>query len=188
MKKKVSVALVLAIVLALLTIGALAALLGSKEFVGNVLAPKAAINASDKWTREEVREILRIAEENGIALSEENLARLQSEDGYFKEELMRLFAKVDLGFYPSTWSLEDQAWYDQLLVDCGLNEERTRFLPEAGEIGEEEALRIAVEYIRSQYDPQADVLDKGIYLRHVVYGLGADEAGNPIKRWDIEYM
>ena len=117
MKKKVSVALVLAIVLALLTIGALAALLGSKEFVGNVLAPKAAINASDKWTQEEVQEILRIAEENGIALSDENLARLQSGDGYFKEELMRLFAKVDLGFYPSTWSLEDQAWYDQFLVD-----------------------------------------------------------------------
>lgn len=121
MKRKLSVAFVLTILLVLLVIGALAAvLLSGKDFVDTVLAPKAAENQSDRWTQAEIQDILRIGNEHGLTLEEETVRRLQQEDRYWKEELMRLYAKLELGFYPGTWSLEDQVWYDQMLVDTGI--------------------------------------------------------------------
>lgn len=186
MKKKRSAAFVLVMAILLITLGALAAVpLSSKEFVENVLAPKAIQNQSERWTQEEVEEILRIAEENGPVLSEEDLAWLREGDGEDKETLMRMFAKVDLGFYPSTWSIEDQAWYDQLLLDCGVSDRRTRFLPEEGEKTEAEAKAIAIQYILDHYDGAADVTDEATYRHHAQYMLWSDEGE---KIWDIEYV
>lgn len=185
MKHYPLVALTLAIGLAFCSLGAHGEAMSSKEFVENALAPKAVQNESDRWTQEEVEEILRIGEENGLFLSEGDLAQLREGDGEYKETLMREFAKVDLGFYPSTWSIEDQAWYDQLLLDCGLSDRRTRFLPEEGEKTEAEAEAIAIQYILDHYDGAVDVTDETTYRRHAQYMLWSDEGD---KIWDIEYV
>ena len=59
MRRKISLGLVLALILCLLTVGALAAaLLGGKDFVDQIMAPKAAESQSEKYTSEEVKEIL----------------------------------------------------------------------------------------------------------------------------------
>ena len=118
MKKRISVGFVLAVVFTLLAASALAAvLLGGKDFVEQIMAPKAVENTSQNFTKEEIAEILKIAEENNLTLSDVDVYRLNhlGESGYSKEELMRRFVKTEYGFYPAAWPIEVQPWYEQLL-------------------------------------------------------------------------
>jgi len=187
-KKKLSVGLVLAFVLLLIALGAAAAvILSGKEFAGEVLAPMSVENASARWTPGELDEILRIASENGIALPDDVLLRLQQEDGTYKEELMRVFVKLDLGFYPATWPIEDQAWYDALLVECGLLDVQTRFVPEGGEISLDQALEIAVANIKDHFGDPVDVTDESIYRRFVEYRQMMNGGDVIPRKWYIGY-
>lgn len=121
MQRKISIGLVAALVALLITMGALAAaLLSGKDFVEQELAPRAAQNESDKWTQAELDVILSSAQEHGIEMPASLLEELRNaEDGLYKEELMRDFLRTSLGYYPSTWSIEDQAWYHNLLLSVG---------------------------------------------------------------------
>ena len=188
-KKKLSVGLIFAIVLILIALGAVAAaLLSGKEFVEQELVPKVSESTSEKWTQEELDEILRIAAENGIVLSEDVLNRLQNGDGTYKEELMRIFVKVDLGFYPATWPIEEQAWYEKLLMECGLLDQQTRFIPEGDEISQEKALQVAKNYIRDVYQDDTDITDTENYLRYVEYRAFVESDGTVHPRkWYIRY-
>ena len=120
-----------------------------------------------------------------MALPDNIREKLASSDPVYKEELLRLFMKMDMGFYPASWPLEEQAWYDELLVKYGLKEERTRFVPEEGEISEEQALSIARNYILETW--QADVSEDGRFELYIQYMLTEDPTGNRCKRWDITY-
>ena len=74
MKKRISVGFVLAVVFTLLAASALAAvLLGGRDFVEQIMAPKAVENPSQNFTKEEIAEILKIAEENNLTLSDVDL-------------------------------------------------------------------------------------------------------------------
>ncbi len=188
MKRKLSLGLILALALTIIVIGALAAvLLTHKEFVDQVMAPKASENNSDVWTREEMDAILRIAKEYGVELTEDTLLRISRADLNYKEETMRLFAKQELGFYPSTWSIEDQAWYNQVLVDSGLIAQRMCFVPEGNEISQQQALDIAQNYIKESYDANAAVTDTSKYRRHMTYQAFSDNLYNKGKQWYIGY-
>ena len=174
MKKKLSAGFVLVLVLMLLAASALAAvLLGGKDFVDQIMAPKAKETSSQNFTKEEIAEILRIAEENGLNLSDVDMYRLNhlGESGYSKEELMRQFVKTEYGFYPAGWPIEVQHWYEQLMKVCGLdpNEHQTNVLPEGDEITEEQAVKIAEDFIHDKYDPNVDLNDKTKYLRFLTY-------------------
>lgn len=186
-RRRLSLGLVLAIVLVLAAAVALAAILTGRGFVEDVVAPMASQSESDTWTREQQDELLRLAQEQGFVLTEELTQKLESADTVYKEELMRAFVKLDLGFYPASWPLDDQAWYNELLVRCGLRDERTRFLPEAGEISMSEALTIARQYIKDSLGVTDDVTDEQRYTQYVQYMLSTDAQGAPCKRWDIEY-
>jgi len=191
MGRKWSVGLALAVVLALIAVAALAAvLLGGKDFVQRILSPKAQENQSQYWTGEEVAEILRIAGENGLSLSGEQQDRLLQAGGYPKEELMRLFVKLDLGLYPSTWSIEDQVWYGRTLVDIGLIDRTCNTLPEEGEATEAEVLAALRAFIQQQYDPDAPLADETVYRRHTTYAWTQVNPGDNTaleKQWFVEY-
>lgn len=174
MKKRISVGFVLAVVFTLLAASALAAvLLGGKDFVDQIMAPKARETSSQNFTKEEIAEILRIAEENNLTLSDVDMYRLNhlGESGYNKEELMRQFVKTEYGFYPAAWPIEVQHWYEQLMKVCGLdpNEHQTNVLPEGDEITEEQAVKIAEDFIHEKYDANVDLNDKSKYLRFMTY-------------------
>ena len=188
MKKKLSVGLILAIVLVLVAVTALAvSLLSSKAFVEQVMKPSAMESTSEYWTTEEIDKIMELAQENGIEINNDIRKQVASTNGTSKEELMRAFAKLELSPQPAAWSIEDQAWYDELLVACGLRKERTRFLPSSNEITEQEALSIATQFIITTMDSQADLEDSLVYTRYVQYMLSEDKDGSKIKVWDIEY-
>ena len=191
MIKKPSFGLVLAIALLLITVTVLAAMLSSgKDFIKEVMSPKALDSQSQFFTEAEVAEILRIAEENGLSLSQEVQERLLKNGGYPKEELMRLYMKLDLGFYPGTWSIEDQLWYGRMLVDAGLIDETFNTLPEEGEATETEVLAMLKAHILKHYDSDAPLTDESIYRRYTTYSwMLADTQDESVreKRWFVEY-
>ncbi len=163
-KRKVSMALVMAMLLILAAVTAVAAaLLSGREFVQEVMQPKAQESLSAQWSETEVQELLRIAGENGLTLSESQQALLLARGGYDKEELMRLFVKLDLGQDPGTWSIEDQAWYGQMLMDIGLYAENHNTVPEEGEATEAQMLQVLQTYIHDRYDPDAPLTDETVY-------------------------
>ena len=184
-KKKMSAGLIFAIVMMLLTVTAVAAvLLSGKDFVNQFLAPMSSETEEEQWSEAELSQILTLAEENGVEITDEIRAAMEADDPVYKEELLRLFMKIDLGYYPATWPLEEQAWYDELLVKYGLAEERTRFLPEDGEIGQEEALDIVRKYILDKWGADVTQVEYTLYQQ---YMLSEDENGVAIKMWDIEF-
>lgn len=190
MKKKLSVGLVLALALALITVGALAAaLLGGKDFVDQIMAPKAAETKEEKYTSQEVKEILRIAEENDIALPDYLVKRLNEEkDGYYKEELMRVFVKTEYGFYPSAWPIEVQHWYEEMLEACGLGDGHiSAVLPEENEISQDKAVEIAMNYIHSNLEKDADLTNEQLYLRHMTYYETVVNPYVTTREWSISY-
>lgn len=148
MKRKMSVGLAIALSLLLLTAVAVAAvLLGGKDMVEKVIAPMAQESEGNRFTKEEVEKILAMAQEHGVELDEVFLSRLQKEDGYYKEELARMFAKQELGMMPDTWSVEDQYWYGELYALMDPDVERTAALPEEGELNQQKIEEAARDYI-----------------------------------------
>ena len=191
MRRKLSVGFVLAVILCTLAAGALAAvLLGGKDFVDQIMAPKAAQTDSDSFTKEEIEEILRIAAENHLSLSDEDMYRLNHLDktGYFKEELMRLFVKTEYGFYPSAWPIEVQRWYEQMLEACGLDYgETVNVLPEGDELTQEQILKIAQEYIHDKYYPDVNVNDESKYRRFLTYQEHKQGQDSAYREWSLRY-
>jgi hypothetical protein len=100
---------------------------------------------------------------------------------------MRIFVKVDLGYYPATWPIEDQAWYDALLVECGLLDVQTRFVPEGDEISQAQALGIAVANIKSNFGDTSDVTDESTYLRFMEYRQMIPEGVPLPRKWYRRY-
>ena len=188
-KKKFSVGLILACVLALLAVTALAAaLLGGRDFVEKIMAPKAAETDSASFTKEEIEEILRIAAENNLTLSDEDMYRLNHLDksGYDKEELMRRFVKTEYGFYPDAWPIEVQHWYEQMLIAVGLREgPQVNVLPEGDECTQEQILEIAQAFIHEQYDPDVDLNDPEKYLRFMTYRESRLGESLTFRQWSI---
>lgn len=192
MKRKLSVVLVLAVVLTLIAVGAVAAvLLGGKDFVDQIMAPAAAINPQEeRYTSAEVDEILKKAEENGIELPDHIISRLEaSDDGEFKEELMRQFVKTEYGFYPSAWPLEVQHWYEATVEACGQGDGYIHnVLPEGeDELSQEEAIAAAIRHIQETYGETANLEDPARYRRHMTY---TETIVNPYlteRNWYFEY-
>ena len=191
-KKRYSIGLIVAVIMVLTMATALAAaLLGGKDFVDQVMAPKAAKTDTDSFTKEEIDEILRIAAENHLALSDQDMYILThlDETGYFKEELMRRFVKTEYGFYPAAWPIEVQHWYEEMLEACGLDDGVIcSVLPEGDEFTQEQILKIARDFIHEKYDPDADLDDTEKYLRFLTYReskLGKDMTS---REWSLTYQ
>ena len=188
MKRKLTLGMIIALTLLLIALGALAAvILTQKEFVDQVLSPKASQSTSDSFTQREMEDILRLAEENGVIIPERVLTDIKRMAVHYKEETMRLFAKAELGFYPSTWSIEDQAWYNRILLESGLADRQTHFVPEGDEISGQQALDIVNAYIRDHYDASAMVTEPSAYRRHMTYHAYSDNPYSKGMQWYIEY-
>ena len=190
-KKKLSTGLVLVIVLLLIAVTALAvALLGGKDFVDKIMAPRAAETDSDSFTQEEINEILRIAAENNLVLSEQDMYILThlEETGYFKEELMRRFVKTEYGFYPDAWPIEVQHWYEEMLEACGLDDGVIcNVLPEDDEYTQEQILTIAQNFIHDKYDSNVDLDDPEKYMRFLTYRESTLGEGMTSRQWSLKY-
>lgn len=120
-------------------------LLQGEDFVEQILMPMALADADDKFTWEELEQLLAAAEENGIQIPEEWLGQSQIMDYGYEEEMLKLIMKCKYGVYPLSWPWEVQLWWDKVKYDLRGEPYAQGNLrrPLPGEVTEEEALSIA---------------------------------------------
>ncbi|MGI6687084.1 MAG: hypothetical protein ACOX6Y_01755 [Christensenellales bacterium] len=187
-KKRLSLGLVLALVITLLTLSALAAvLIGGKDFVERFLAPRAIETESEIWTREELEELRRIAQEHGLPITDELQKAFDQPEGYYKQEVIHAVLRDSLGFYYSTWSVEDQAWYENILVKTGLKDVSWATVPEPGDVSLEEAREIAATYIQSAWGAEPELMNPEIYRHHQQFQNYKESEHHQGRRWYLEF-
>ena len=127
-----------------------AAPLTLQEIVDRVVVPMALENDTEEtgrnryFSHEQLAEIVRVMEENGITLPENNtvMQYVTSGCGYYESSVVGYFC--DQVFGPSdTWTDEEQSWYDGLEVRMGHTEEQISHVPGKDNMTREEAVALA---------------------------------------------
>ena len=190
---KRTVALLLAAGLLLLSATAVAAvLLSGREVVDEFAVPMASDTPGDTYTVAQTLELVALAEENGIVLSEnarDSIDKMLAVgEGYYKEELIMAIAKAEFGENPSAWTLEQQNWFDDVCVAIGFIPEKVKHIPNKGEDASAWAIAIADAYIREHYGDTSDLHDPEVYEQTGVQYINGDEMGSIpacTTRWTI---
>lgn len=188
-KRKVSVALILSIALILVTIGTVAAvILSNKDFVQEIVVPIAKESRSDIWSEEEVGKLFQLAEQNGIIIPEALKSRLNDTEGRNKLEVMRSLVSSALGPYIALWSIEDQAWFDELMAENGMQKTQSRITPADGEISEAVALGIATKHLENEFNTFMTGEASVSYTLYKEYRQFTDENGSiQPRRWYFHF-
>ncbi len=162
-KKRLSAGLVLAIVLLLVAaVAAAVTLLSKPEIVQNVMEEKAVPLATkndtgtlvnNMYSAEELAELIRGLNESGFTLEENNriMQAIQNGHGYYEEEAIMEICRQAFGGNLATWTLEQQDWFERLLVDIGFSESYESCLPGEGNMTYEAAEAYAFRKIREAY-------------------------------------
>ena len=170
-KKKLSTGLVLVIVLMLIAAVALAVtLLTHQEIVEQVAVPlavdnDASVGVNKIYNAEELAELVRSMNENGITLEENNriMQALQNGQGYYEEETIMEICRQAFGGNYYTWTLEQQDWYEDLMVKIGFHETHQTRLPGEGNMKYEDAEAFAFRKIREAYGQDLPLEDRNIW-------------------------
>jgi len=193
-KRKLSVGLIVAIVLMLATVTAVAvALLSVRQLVNDYAIPMAqeSIGETD-YSPEEVSILVQLAQENGIVLSEQALSNIAWAEtlgeGYAKDEFIKELASAEFGGDISTWTLEQQKWYDDALVAMGLFPENQKALPEDPDSAQNLAVSRAVAHLTQHYALSGDITDASQYHVGVQYINGDADGDYPGLYWSIDFQ
>ena len=178
----------------LLSATALAAvLLSGREVVDEYAVPMASETTGSSYTVEQTLELVALAEENGIVLSQN--ARISIDkmlaagEGYYKEELIMAIAKAEFGDNPSAWTLEQQNWFDDVCVAIGFIPEKEKSIPEKGEDAIAWAIAIADAHIQKTYGDASDLHNPAIYATTGVQYINGDVDGEyPGMYYSVDYM
>ena len=170
-KKKLSTGLVLVIVLMLIAAVALAVtLLTHQEVVEQVAVPLAVDNdtgvgVNNTYNAEELAELVCNLNENGITLEENNriMQSLQNGQGYYEEETIMEICRQAFGGNYYTWTLEQQDWYEGLMVKIGFHETYQTRMPGEGNMKYEDAEAFAFRKIRETYGQDLLLEDRSIW-------------------------
>ena len=193
MKRKLSFALVLALLLCLLAVGAVAAvLLSSQELVEREVLPMALENdaehINDTFTNAELARIVALAEENDIKLSDSILRALEKGEGYWEEEVIMSLAKSQFGPVPAQWTIEEQYWFEETLVTIGFQDSNYCLIPSADDLTYEAAYEMAVQYLAGEgWVPDPAILeDRTKYSLWRTYQcVPAEAGGNEVPEWNF---
>jgi len=120
-------------------------LLQGEDFVEQILMPMALADADDRFTWEELEQLLAAAKENGIQIPEEWFGQSQIMDYGYEKEMLKLIMKCKYGVYPLSWPWEVQLWWDERKYELRGEpyDQGNLRRPLPGEVTEEEALSIA---------------------------------------------
>lgn len=170
-KKRVSAGLVLAIVLTLLVAIAVAAtLLSHRQVVEQVAVPLAVDNdknvgVNDTYTADDLAKLVRTLDENGITLEENTriMQALKSGQGYYEEETIMEICRQAFGGNFYSWTLEEQNWFEQLMVQIGFYESYEPHLPGPDNMSYEEAEAFAFASWRRKFGESLPCEDRSLY-------------------------
>ena len=190
-KKKLTVGLVIAIVLMLATVTAVAvALLTASQLVEEDVVPIARDNDTaeiNEWfSNEELRHIIEVAQENNIQVSDELLALLENGRGYYEQEVIMSLLRAEFGENFSEWTIEQQHWFGEIMVEIGFRDYNQYRLPDEKEISCQEAVGIAKKYIAERYGD--DVTDADMWKLVISYeALRTDEGIIRPAQWCLRF-
>lgn len=161
-KKKLSFILVLVVILVLMMATALAASVW-RSFFEPVVAIETESGSFSDWTFEEKLQLLDFMKNNGIQLPDEKM-KLLSDKSITNEKKEQIATEIIVDQYGredaishidimenvkgpmETWSLEDKAWYSQLMQKFGrLGDDRLNIIPDAQDLSKEKAVEIAAK-------------------------------------------
>lgn len=188
------VALALVTMMLLLSATAVAAvILSGREVVDEYAVPMASETTGDSYTVAQTLELVALAEENGIVLSDnakESIDKmLATGEGYYKEELIMAIAKAEFGDQPATWTLEQQNWFDDVCVAIGFIPQKEKAMPEKGEDAFGWAAAIAAQHIRDYYGETGDLHDMNVYEPVGVQYINGNVDGEyPGMYYSVTYM
>lgn len=190
-KKKLTVGLVVLIAMLLVTVTAVAvALLTASQLVEDDVVPIALDNDTveiNEWfSSEELRHIIEVAQENNIQVSDELLTLLENGRGYYEQEVIMSLLRAEFGDNFSEWTIEQQHWFGEIMVEIGFRDYNQYRLPDKNEISYQEAVGIAKEYIAERYGD--DVTDVNMWKLMVSYeALRTDEGIISPVQWCMEF-
>ena len=168
MKKKLLTGLVTLILLALsVTAAPAAAPMTGREIVEQLIVPMAvandpAVGLNRSFSAEELAQIVKTLNENGITLPENNLIMQMyvSGCGLFEETVLDRLCEVILS-RPQT--LEEQDWYDQQAAKIGLIETYQSRIPGPENMTLEQAQAAAFKCIRDAYGKDLPLEDRNVW-------------------------
>lgn len=163
-KRKISTMLVIALIIVMISAVAVAAtLLSHKEVVEQIAVPMAVDNdgkvgINHSYSAEELAELVRVLNENGISLEENStiMQLMQNGQGYYEEEAIMEICRQAFGGNFYTWTLEEQDWFEHLMVDIGFYESYTSRLPGKVNLKYEEAEAFAFSRLRQKYGQELE--------------------------------
>ena len=193
-KRKLTVGLVFAIVLVLMTAAAVATiLLTQREIVEQVAVPLAVDNDGEMGVRghystEELAELVRNLNENGITLEENSMIMqaLQTGKGYYEEEAIMDICREAFGGTTYTWTLEEQDWFSRMMVDIGFSESYEPFLPGEDNMTYEQAEAYAFSAWKREYGEELHPEDRTAYALGRAFYRDPEENGEAT--WYFELM
>ncbi len=184
-KRKLTYTMALAIVLALLTITALAvALLSPREVVERVAVPMAQNNDKEwrvetDFSPEELAAFIRALGENGFTLDENHqiMEAIRNGEGYDEEEAIMAVCRAAFGGNYDEWTLEQQHWFWNVLAEIGWAWENPVDVPGPDDLPEEEARARLIAAIRAEYGEDLPLPDKDRFACHLTYFSVPTDAG-----------
>lgn len=170
-KRKLTAGLVLALVLVLMMAAAVAAvLLTRQEIVEQVAVPMAMENdqgagVEGSYTPEQLAQLIQTLKENGFTMEENNrlMQSIRNRQGYWEKETLMEICRQAFGGNFYTWTLEQQDWYQHLMVDIGFYESYDPCLPGEGNMKYEEAEAFAFTALKQEYGDDLHPEDREIY-------------------------
>ena len=192
-KLKVRYAVVLALLLALLTVGGTAAvMLSPRQIISDEVLPMAEESDTGLWlTAEQVNKVLDVARENDIVLPERVRERVDEAlgryGGYWTESLMEDLMIARYG-YINEWPKEELKWFDQTIDDINraYAEGRERD-PAEGELSRAEAIARAKELVWDVYE-DAPLDDEEQYAIYAGFLDGLSAGYYPGYYWYVYFM
>ena len=195
MKKKLTLSMVLVLVLLLIAVAALAvALLSPKEIVEQVAVPVAQNNDQENYTYEELADLIRTLNENGITLDEGStlMKAFQSGHGYWEQSTIREICLAAFGEAEGAWTIEQRHWYGEMMVSIGAYGINVNLIPEEGDMTTEQAHALGAEALKDAFGVELPAESNDEWLIYEMFYIGLDlETGTypPEKAcWSFSYI
>ena len=191
MKKTWTMGLIIALILILMTATALAAaLLTPKEIVEQIAVPTAQNNGQENYSYEELEELIRALNENGITLDEGStlMQAFNAGHGYWERDVIDAICDAAFG-RDQPWTPEQNHWYGEMMVAIGAWEENVFPLPGEGDLTEEEARALAAGLLKDAYGVDLPAESDETWIVGDQFSLEWDAETNADQtRWNVWYI
>jgi len=162
--------------------------------VEQVAVPVAQNNDQENYTYEELADLIRTLNENGITLDEGStlMKAFQSGHGYWEQSTIREICLAAFGEDEGVWTIEQRHWYGEMMVSIGAYGINVNLIPEEGDMTTEQAHALGAEALKDAFGVELPAESNDEWLIYEMFYIGLDlETGTypPEKAcWSFSYI